>query len=192
MDSLTETIQAAFNDFVHTYNRFCEREDSLITMHKQAVTKAQELAKKVTVEMMAAASQRAQLLQIVEDLNLKLKRANERLPESNLLQETQDALSELQTKHSALESDTKNQRKQISTLQQSITQLTVTKQSALEEIESLRCQVDLTTKDYARATQQIASLKEENRKGTEALEQQRHQFEVTIAMKDKIILNLKK
>jgi len=59
-------------------------------------------------------------------------------------------------------------------------------------LEGLRGQVDLKTKDYADAIQQLASLKEQNRQAREALERERAQFEVTLAIKDKIILNLKK
>ena len=73
---------------MNVYNSFVEREESLTTMHKQAVQKSQELTKKVTIEMMSASSQRAQLLQIVDDLNLKLKKATEKLPEAALLQKT--------------------------------------------------------------------------------------------------------
>ena len=64
--------------------------------------------------------------------------------------------------------------------------------STHEELEGPRGQVDLKTKDYAGAMQQIALLKEQNRKVTEALDRERAQFEVTLGIKDKIILNLKK
>ena len=53
IDKLTEGLQSIFNEFATVFNSFVQREMRLETLHKQAVSKAKELDKRMENDILA-------------------------------------------------------------------------------------------------------------------------------------------
>ena len=74
----------------------------------------------MNLELMSASSQRGQLLSIIDDLNVKLKKTRALLPEADKLKQTQMAHDDLVLKCRGQDSLSLDQDKQIKFLQLSI------------------------------------------------------------------------
>ena len=103
VDELTFNLQKVFDDFIQAYNSFTTREEKLSQLHVQAVKKSQELTKKMNLELLSASSQKGQMLEIIDDLNIKLKKARAQIPNSELLQKTLQENETFKLKFSDLE-----------------------------------------------------------------------------------------
>ena len=68
IEKSTEDLQSIFNEFATVFNSFVQREMRLETLHKQAVSKARELDKRIENNIIAQTQQRGNLIAMVDDL----------------------------------------------------------------------------------------------------------------------------